>query len=84
MPKSQERCQEIREETRNLIIKKSVLYFAFVIVSTFRLLRSEKIDSLLILVIPVIIALSRCVLVLNVELKRFLINPVILSQKPFV
>lgn len=28
MPKSQERCQEIREETRNLIIKKSVLYFA--------------------------------------------------------
>ena len=28
MPKSQERCQEIREETKNLIIKKSVLYFA--------------------------------------------------------
>lgn len=28
MPKSQERCQEIREETRNLIIKKSILYFA--------------------------------------------------------
>ncbi len=28
MPKSQERCQEIREETRNLIIRKSVLYFA--------------------------------------------------------
>lgn len=28
MPKSQERCQEIREETRNLIIKKSVLFFA--------------------------------------------------------
>ena len=28
MPKSQERCQEIREETRNLIVKKSVLYFA--------------------------------------------------------
>lgn len=28
MPKSHERCQEIREETRNLIIKKSVLYFA--------------------------------------------------------
>lgn len=28
MPKSQERCQEIRKETRNLIIKKSVLYFA--------------------------------------------------------
>ena len=26
--KSQERCQEIREETRNLIIRKSVLYFA--------------------------------------------------------
>ena len=28
MPKSQERCQEIREETKNLIIRKSVLYFA--------------------------------------------------------
>ena len=28
MPKSQERCQEIREETRNLIIRKSVLFFA--------------------------------------------------------
>ena len=28
MPKTQERCQEIREETRNLIIKKSILYFA--------------------------------------------------------
>ncbi len=28
MPKSQERCQEIREETRNLIIKKSILFFA--------------------------------------------------------
>ena len=28
MPKSQERCQEIREETMNLIIRKSVLYFA--------------------------------------------------------
>lgn len=28
MPKSHERCQEIREETRNLIIRKSVLYFA--------------------------------------------------------
>lgn len=28
MPKSQERCQEIREETRKLIIRKSVLYFA--------------------------------------------------------
>ena len=28
MPKSQERCQEIREETKNLIVKKSVLYFA--------------------------------------------------------
>lgn len=28
MPKSQERCREIREETRNLIIRKSVLYFA--------------------------------------------------------
>ena len=28
MPKSQERCQEIREETRNLIVKKSVVYFA--------------------------------------------------------
>lgn len=28
MPKSQERCQEIREETKNLIIKKSILYFA--------------------------------------------------------
>lgn len=28
MPKSQERCQAIREETRNLIIRKSVLYFA--------------------------------------------------------
>lgn len=28
MPKSQKRCQEIREETRNLIIRKSVLYFA--------------------------------------------------------
>lgn len=28
MPKSQERCREIREETRSLIIRKSVLYFA--------------------------------------------------------
>ena len=28
MPKSQERCQEIREETKNLIIRKSVIYFA--------------------------------------------------------
>lgn len=28
MPKSHERCQEIREETRNLIIRKSVLFFA--------------------------------------------------------
>ena len=28
MPKSQERCQEIREETRNLIVRKSILYFA--------------------------------------------------------
>ena len=28
MPKSQERCQEIREETKNLIIKESILYFA--------------------------------------------------------
>ena len=28
MPKSQERCQAIREATRNLIIRKSVLYFA--------------------------------------------------------
>ena len=28
MPKSQKRCKEIREETRNLIIRKSVLYFA--------------------------------------------------------
>jgi len=28
MPKSQERCQEIREETKNLIVKKSILYFA--------------------------------------------------------
>lgn len=28
MPKSQERCQEIREETKNLIIKKSILFFA--------------------------------------------------------
>ena len=28
MPKSQERCQEIREETKSLIIKKSILYFA--------------------------------------------------------
>lgn len=28
MPKSQKRCQEIREETKNLIIKKSILFFA--------------------------------------------------------
>ena len=28
MPKSQERCQEIREETKKLIIKKSILFFA--------------------------------------------------------
>ena len=28
MPKSQERCQEIREETKNLIVKKSILFFA--------------------------------------------------------
>jgi len=28
MPKSAERCREIREETRNLIIQRSVLYFA--------------------------------------------------------
>ena len=28
MPKSQERCKEIREETRKLIIRKSILYFA--------------------------------------------------------
>ncbi len=28
MPKSQERCEEIREETKNLILKKSVLFFA--------------------------------------------------------
>ena len=28
MPKSQERCQEIREETKKQIVKKSVLYFA--------------------------------------------------------
>ena len=28
MPKSRERCREIREETRNLIIRKSILFFA--------------------------------------------------------
>lgn len=28
MPKSKERCQEIREEMRNTILKKSLLYFA--------------------------------------------------------
>lgn len=28
MPKSQERCQEIREETRSKILKDSMLYFA--------------------------------------------------------
>lgn len=28
MPKSKERCQEIREEMRNMILRKSLLYFA--------------------------------------------------------
>ena len=28
MPKSEERCREIREETRDLIVRKSALYFA--------------------------------------------------------
>ena len=28
MPKSEERCREIREETRNLIVRKSILFFA--------------------------------------------------------
>ena len=28
MPKSKERCQEIREEMRNTILQKSLLYFA--------------------------------------------------------
>jgi AcrR family transcriptional regulator len=28
MPKSKERCREIREEMRNTILQKSLLYFA--------------------------------------------------------
>ena len=61
--------------------KKSA-YFSEVIVTTSRLFRSEKIDSLLTRVIPVMIARSRKGFVLNVELKRTLMKSTISCQYP--
>ena len=53
-----------------------------VVVTTSGLLRSENIDSLLTLVIPVIIPLSRYGLVLNVELNILLVKDTISGQNP--
>ena len=49
-------------------------YISELVVTTLRLLRSENIDSLLTLVIPVITALSRYIFILKVELNRLLMN----------
>ena len=57
-------------------------YFFDVVVTTSRLLRSEKMDSLLTLVIPVMIALSRYGFVLNVEFNKDLKTPIKSNQNP--
>ena len=67
-------------KTSSCVKPKAVLYLSEVVVTTARLLRSENIDSLETLVMPVITARSRYGFVLNVALKRLLINAVNLSQ----
>ena len=59
---------------------KQSAYLSFIDVITFRLFRSEKIDSLDTLVIPVMTARSRCLLDLNVALNRLRIKDVISCQ----
>ena len=55
-------------------------YSSDVVVTTFKLFKSENTDSFDTLVMPVIIALSRYGLVLNVALKKFLIKAMNSSQ----
>ena len=59
---------------------KQSAYLPFIDVITFRLFRSEKIDSLDTLVIPVMTARSRYLLDLNVALNRLRIKDVISCQ----
>ena len=68
--------------TSSSVNPKLSAYISDVVVTTARLFKSEKMDSLLTRVIPVIIALSRYGLVLNVELNRFLVNETNSSQYP--
>ena len=57
-------------------------YSSDVVVTTFRLFRSEKMDSVLTRVIPVIMARSSHGFVLKVELNRLLVKAVSSSQYP--
>ena len=61
---------------------KAVAYRSDVVVTTVRLFRSEKMDSLLTLVIPVMTARSKEGLVLKVLLNSALVYATSSSQKP--
>ena len=76
-------CSSIAAKTSSSVKPKDVAYSSDVVVTTFRLFRSEKIDSLLTLVIPVMIPRSRDGLVLNVLLKSARVYATSSSQKPF-
>ncbi len=68
------------EKTSSSVNPKQEAYLFELIVTTLRLFKSENMDSLLTLVIPVITACSRYGLVLNVALNRFLVKETISSQ----
>ena len=66
--------------TSSSVNPNAVAYLSEVVVTTSRLFKSEKIDSLLTLVIPVIIPRSSHGFVLKVELKRLLVKATSSSQ----
>ena len=69
-------------KTSSSVNPKHVSYILLVVDTILKLFKSENMLSLDILVIPVIIALSRYGLVLNVALKKTRIKPTISSQYP--
>ena len=67
--------------TSSSVKPKQSAYLSDVVVTTSRWFRSEKMDSLLTLVIPVIIARSSHGFVLNVALNRLLVKEACSSKK---
>ncbi len=67
-------CSSSAVKTSGSVKPKEVAYLADVVVMTSMLFKSEKMDSLLTLVMPVMIPRSRYGFVLNVALNRLLVK----------